>query len=198
MASPEIRTPIKYTENMSIEQDVLFENFAQTESFLADVKVFNSAKRYLPYFNRIIKEFQLESPFNRDICSCILRELLINLHSIPENFPVQDLDLLKEVVDYIDKNFLNAIDNKKISEMIGYHPNYLGRIFKQYMNMSIHQYILSLRLGEAKRLILGSNLSFREISEKSGFCDLAYFSAYFKKKTGMSPSQYRQYHINII
>jgi len=194
----QIRTPIIYAENMVISYDPLFEFFRESESFLGDVKVFGSAKKYLPYFNRIIKEFHLQSVFGRDVCSCILRELLILLHAIPKNLPVRESECLKEVVDYIDSNFSNPIDNKKISKTVGYHPNYLGRIFKNYMNMSIHQYILSLRIAEAKNLISGTNLSFQEISEKSGFDNYAYFSAYFKKRTGMSPSQYRQYHINII
>ena len=193
-----VRTPIKYYEDMPIKRDALFDSFVKSDSFLGNVRVFNSAKRYLPYFNRIIKEFHLEAPYGRELCSCILRELLVLLHSVPENLPTLESNCIKKVVDYIDKNFLMQIDNKKISKIIGYHPNYLGNLFKQYMNMSIHQYILSLRLSEAKKLISGSNLPFREISEKTGFGDYAYFSTYFKKRTGMSPSQYRQHHIDII
>lgn len=192
------RRPIKYTENMSIKYDPLFNTFKNEEYFLGNVKVFNSAEKYLPYFSRIMKEFQLQSQYSSDLCSCILKELLVVLHSIPETLPAQEEYLLKEVVYYIDENFKEQLDNKKIADIFGYHPNYLGKLFKQYMSISIHQYILSLRISEAKKLICSSRLAFSKISEETGFIDYAYFSAYFKKKTGMSPSEYRQYHKNVI
>ena len=193
-----LRIPTAYTPDTTIDRDPLFDIVNQKESFLGDVKIFPNAKKYQPYFSGIMKEFQLSSTYGRDLTSCMLKELIILLHSAPDNTSLREAEFINEILLYINDNYTKPIDNKSIASYIGYHPNYLGRLFKQYMHTSIHQYILSLRLSEAKNLICGTTLSFTEISAKAGFDDYAYFSAYFKKKSGMSPSDYRKYHINII
>ena len=49
-----------------------------------------------------------------------------------------------------------------------------------------------MKVEEAKRLLLQTNLSVTEISAKFGFAELKYFGALFKKSTGFAPSEYRE------
>lgn len=124
--------------------------------------------------------------------------MLLKLNSVEqiknENMP----EFLTEIITYINENYTEFIDNNVIAELVGYHPNYIGRIFKEYMEISLHQYILNLRIDMAKKLITETTLSFQEIADKSGFRDYPYFSAYFKQKTGCSPAKYRKQNVNLI
>ena len=91
-------------------------------------------------------------------------------------------ELVEKIIDYINKNFTKGINNTHIAKFLGYHPNYLNRIFKENMNISIHHYILNLRIEKAKNMLSETPLSAYEISKKVGFNDYSYFSSYFKQK----------------
>ena len=63
-------------------------------------------------------------------------------------------------------------------------------IFKEQCGMSPIAYFISLKLDEAKRLMAATPMNFTQISETLGFTSVHYFSKLFKKKTGMTPSEY--------
>jgi two-component system response regulator YesN len=57
--------------------------------------------------------------------------------------------------------------------------------------MTVHQYVRERNLTTAKQLLLSSEYSVGEISDRLGYCDDNYFSAVFKKHFGLSPMQFR-------
>ena len=59
------------------------------------------------------------------------------------------------------------------------------------MSVSPYKFILSMRMDEAKELLLFSSMSINEISEQIGFTDSSYFSRIFRKYTGYSPTSWR-------
>lgn len=93
---------------------------------------------------------------------------------------------------FLHENFKRNLTNREIGEQFGYHPNYVNSLIKQLTGLSLHAYLLRLRLEYAVSLLTSTTLSIAEISALSGFCDCAYFSKYFKKHFGVSPSHYRQ------
>ena len=66
------------------------------------------------------------------------------------------------------------------------------RDFKKEMGKSIINYLIDVRISEARNLISGSALPLSAISEKVGFEDYNYFSRIFKKRVGYTPRQYRR------
>ena len=64
--------------------------------------------------------------------------------------------------------------------------------FKQYTNSTPAQYLLSLRIHNAKVLLESTNYNVTEISNIIGYENPLYFSRIFKKQTGFSPSEYRK------
>ena len=69
---------------------------------------------------------------------------------------------------------------------------YASRIFKKQMNISIMDYLLQLRMDEAKKMLRETTLSIDEIASKTGYADSSYFTKVFRKAMGMTPSRYRQ------
>lgn len=66
----------------------------------------------------------------------------------------------------------------------------LNEICKDSTGLSTKKYILDLKITEAKRLLLFSNLNINEISFHLGFEDPSYFSRLFKKKVNLTPSEF--------
>jgi len=73
-----------------------------------------------------------------------------------------------------------------------YHKNekYMGRLFKNEMQISFHEYCLLLKLKKAESLLLGTTNKILDIALECGFDNISYFNKAFKKRYGMSPSEY--------
>ena len=70
-------------------------------------------------------------------------------------------------------------------------PFSLLRQFKSHAGVTPHDYIMNLRLNRAKNLLSNEGMAINEISRAVGFRDQRYFSRWFSKSTGVSPSAYR-------
>ena len=102
----------------------------------------------------------------------------------------------KEIADdlknFILEHFSEDINLNLIANAINYSPSYLSRVFCQFYEMTPSQYLINLRIYQAKHdLAYRPELSIRQIGEAVGYPDQGYFSRIFKKKTGMSPMRYR-------
>lgn len=64
-------------------------------------------------------------------------------------------------------------------------------LFKKVYGVTPSRYIANLKITYAKKLLINSGLPIVEIAKMCGFCDVYYFSNFFKKETGCSPSQFR-------
>lgn len=98
----------------------------------------------------------------------------------------QIMDIIKN--DYLDKN----LTLEHIADRVGMSPSYLRRLFKKITNQSVADYINEVRLEKAKELLINTNFSINEISEKSGFVNSCYFYTLFKKTNGMTPNEFRE------
>ncbi len=105
------------------------------------------------------------------------------------NTPINPLN--ENIKNYINSNLVFDISITQISEIFHYNKAYLGRMFKKENNMSITEYINLQRIETAKEMLLGSNETVLDISNKVGFNNVTYFNKVFKRAFKMSPSQYR-------
>lgn len=69
--------------------------------------------------------------------------------------------------------------------------NYLSNVFKRETGMTIVDYLIELRIKEAKKLLSDNRYKMYQISELVGYGDYAYFSQLFKKHTGLTLSEYK-------
>lgn len=139
----------------------------------------------------IIDEFASQEMFFRENCSSMLKSILIRLHRMNVDIPGTSSDTINALITYINNNFKREIKNGELAEIAKYHEYYLNRLFIRRMGISMHRYILLLRLNESKRLLLNTNLSISTIASQIGFNSTTHFSTYFKKEIGLSPFKYR-------
>ena len=149
------------------------------------------SEKFLSDLHLLIEEMSSERELRREIASCILKNILLKLHRDNTVSNSKSRRAVDTVTDYISKNYFTELTNKKLAALVGYHEFHLNRLFVKYTGTSIHQYIINKRLGEAKALMLSTELSLAEISEQVGFNNYSFFSSYFKKKYGISPAKFR-------
>ncbi|OJU11207.1 MAG: hypothetical protein BGN88_12275 [Clostridiales bacterium 43-6] len=95
------------------------------------------------------------------------------------------------VFAYIRKNLSVKFSVEDLSKTVHLHPNYFIKRFHDAYGCSPMQYVNTQRIEQAKSLLKTTELSMAQITEKTGFGDVSYFSKYFKKAVGFTPSLYR-------
>ena len=73
---------------------------------------------------------------------------------------------------------------------ISVSPSHLKRVFREQTGQSVIAYLTDLRVRRAKQMICDHQYNFSQIAEAVGFDSVYYFSARFKKYTGMAPTDY--------
>ena len=73
---------------------------------------------------------------------------------------------------------------------LGYNTDYFRRCFASDTGMTPLEYLTSLRIGEAKKLLAQSYMTVAEVAVRCGFADSCYFSKKFRSLVGVSPSEY--------
>lgn len=96
------------------------------------------------------------------------------------------------IVKYINENFKSEIYLDNVASRFDMTPKYFSYYFKKELNVGFSEYLTNLRIEEAKRLLLKTKMSIAEIVNEIGYQNNITFNTAFKKKTGMSPSQYRK------
>ena len=97
----------------------------------------------------------------------------------------------EEILAYLARHFAEPIDNRTVAEHFHYHPNYIGELVRDATGLPLHKYLLRLRLRRATELLTGT-LSVSEIARRVGFPNAAYFTRYFRRTIGCTPSEYRR------
>lgn len=100
--------------------------------------------------------------------------------------------LMQSIAKYIQDHISEPLSLKQLSIKFGLVAPYLSKLFKAYTGMSPAQYIQSIRLETAKRMLVEhpSMLS-KDIAEQLGYSSPLYFSKTFFRNVGMYPSEYR-------
>ena len=96
------------------------------------------------------------------------------------------------VIGFMQAHPEQDITLPKVAAMVNLSPNYFSQLFKDETGVSFTEYLANVRLEYAKSLLRSGHLSLQEIVTRCGFSDAAYFCKFFKKRTGMSPGQWRK------
>lgn len=155
---------------------------------------------------KIVSEGQRKDTYHKEISESYLLQLIYFLgrlkseSSLKDNSSlmleedkvnVKDLNpIFYKIQDYLQNNIGVDFSMDELSKACGYNKDYLYRLIKKTTGMSIIQYINKLKLEEAKRLMKYSELHITEIAYTLGFSSVQYFSRFFKKYLGISPSEY--------
>lgn len=99
---------------------------------------------------------------------------------------------IENAIEYIARNYDKECSEEALASMCGLDKFYFSKLFKKVMGVNVHTYIDDLRLFKAQTLLSSTAKSIYEIAFGIGFKDESYFYRWYKKKTGMTPGEYRQ------
>ncbi|QAY67996.1 response regulator [Paenibacillus protaetiae] len=99
---------------------------------------------------------------------------------------------VEKIKQYILEHYTEELELQRLAEFVFLTPSYLSKLFKTETGETITDYIISVRIQQAKLLLRRDhNLKTYEIGERVGYADPAYFTKVFKKTTGKTPKEYR-------
>lgn len=98
---------------------------------------------------------------------------------------------LSDAVAYVEEHLNENVTVQQMAEAAGYHASHFTALFRQHLGISPGQFILSKKTERAAELLTATSMPVSAIAEALGFASQFYFSNFFKKQTGMTPSQYR-------
>ena len=93
---------------------------------------------------------------------------------------------------YIKNNYSRDISLDEVSQKVNISPYYFSKIFKEDVGEGFVEYLTGIRMEKAKELLTTTEYSMKEICSMVGYADPNYFSRSFKKKVGVTPTEYKQ------
>ena len=100
--------------------------------------------------------------------------------------------LLKDMVEYIDQNFMRELTLKEISEKFNMSYKYFCRFFKNNFDKTFVEYLNDVRIENSVILLSRGDVSVTEAAISCGFGNMSYFTRTFKSRIGCTPSQYKK------
>lgn len=106
-----------------------------------------------------------------------------------ENF---DVSIESQAINYMNLHYYDDIQICDVANFVGVHVNYLTNIFKKKYHITPKQYLSDLKIKKAKKMLLETDYPIYIIASSVGYSDPLAFSKYFKKRTDLSPKEFRE------
>ncbi len=103
----------------------------------------------------------------------------------------QNTTATKRAVNYINEHFSEPVTLNDLAEAVSLSPYYFSRSFAKETGMSPHQYLIAVRISSAKYLLSSTDMTVKEVAFQAGFSDESSFCATFRKREGITPTEYR-------
>lgn len=99
-------------------------------------------------------------------------------------------NIVKRVLSYMERNYVNDLKLEDLAKLFSYNSAYLGKVFKKATGSSFNEVLNSIRIENAKRLLLETDLKVYQISEQVGYSNTDYFYSKFRRYVGVSPKEF--------
>lgn len=108
--------------------------------------------------------------------------------------PQSTIDYSNQIVkvtrDYLEHHYTEDISLEDVAEQVNISPQYFSKLIKKNTGFNFIDWLSMLRVKKAKELLTNSNLTVKEVCFMVGYKDPNYFSRIFKKRIGITPSEY--------
>jgi len=193
-------------------ENLLGDNLLQKEELWSIKQLFEKAKRGLRFVGATVLEV---TQMMRDLLELKGVEGIIQLLAIlncladAEEYASissigyamagneQDNDRMREVYDYIMKNFKRDIMLEEMADIANMSPTSFSRYFKTRTNKTFSAFISELRISFACKLLMGDKSHIAQICYECGFNTLSNFNKQFKDITGTTPMKYKQEYLKL-
>lgn len=157
----------------------------------------NEVRRLGLLFEVFKEEFsEPEDNLKTEMLRILLKRLIVKMtrlhksqHDLPE--AASELDMVRHFNVLVEKNFRELHQVQDYADLMHKSPKTISNIFSKFHDRSPREIILDRIALEAKRMLLYTDLTAKEISHELGFTAMPHFSRFFKQRTQMTPSGFR-------
>ena len=155
----------------------------------------------MPLFRALEQEARVHAPGHHAVGGSLLLALMIQLHRIvlaldagdarnqqPASRQARQIERFRALVD---RQFRERKSLQAYAGLLGLTPGQLSRLCRDALGMSGLDVINARVLHEARRELVYTQLSVQQLAAELGYADDAYFSRFFRKHTGLSPTAFR-------
>lgn len=183
----------------------IYETSNETEQMLRELfqTLIDKWKRYLPfcsfciYVDRLVTLEELPDVIheleNYQKNAEIYRE---GVYQIQEQSSIykedSDITAVTFIKDYLNYHYKDEITRCELADLVHLNADYLSRVFTETVGCPITEYLLTIRMKRAQKLLMNSKNSIKEVAEQVGYADSSYFSQLFRCKYQISPKEYRK------
>lgn len=166
-----------FVQAFDLEEKILYQNCVRLQRDFEEI------------FTIIRSDDPVEQIMER--CSMVLMKLFTCLcgNTLHTGSASDDVRLVKR---YIENNYHKNLSMDEISASVYRSNDYVQKQFKQVYGKTPYAYYMDLKAACAKELLIHTNLTVWQIAEKLGYKSDRYFSAQFRRMTGMTATQYRR------
>ena len=132
--------------------------------------------------------YDIKTP-ERNLASRLAGDLFL-IHSQLRAPRQNEPDYIQKLVNRINASYMQKLSVSQMAEELGIDRSHLSRVFKSRMGVSLQEYILRVRLAEARRYLL-AGYSVTDTAQRCGFGDRSTFSRLFSRETGYSPLEWK-------
>jgi len=126
----------------------------------------------------------------------VAEEMLNIIFAELENRQLYSGDDLKKVLNYIDRNIKRGVTLDMAATYVGMSASYFSKFFKKYMGVNFITYVTDRKIEAAKDMLVNTDRPVVNIAYDLSYSETNYFSKTFKKKVGVTPTEYREQHLN--
>lgn len=194
---------------IQFHSDLLSESFLNKNQLISILELFKKAQKGMAFSRNAIMKVrpmlktitcETDSFYSVMKLFIILHELSADLeakelasHSFayPESAPYSANPRINKVVDYLHKNYAHPVHLNEIAALVNMSEASFCRFIKQHTSKSFVDFLTDIRIGMAIRALIDSPETIAEIGYSCGFNNLSNFNRTFKKKKGVTPTEFR-------
>ncbi len=118
------------------------------------------------------------------------KRMLDEANEMPD---IEENEYIKKARAYVAEHYEEeTLSREDVAPVVGLTPSYFGKLFKQNTGTSFADYLTDVRIEKSKYLLTSTQKNISEIALQIGFSSQSYFAYQFKKRNGISPTEYRQ------
>jgi len=138
--------------------------------------------------------FQLlcQTPVNELQVNLAFLQLLSAMVQISEGEVATENSTIHQAFQQINDHFLDDLHLDDLARLVNMSTCHFARLFRRQYNVPPHEFLINLRINEAKKHLLITDLSIEAIAEKCGFNSASHFIRAFGQRVGITPAQFRK------
>jgi len=100
-------------------------------------------------------------------------------------------EALRRLLIFLSDNYREHLTRADIAKALGYNESYISHLFSETMHISLPEYIHTLQIDDACRMLRETDIPVSQLAEELGFASIRNFNRVFLDRTGMTPRQFR-------